>query len=384
MSETADVAIVGAGIMGVSAAYHLARRGVGKIVVLERDAVGSGATGHGGGGIRHQFSDPIGIELTRQSMRRFERFEEEFGVDLPFHRCGYLYLIQTEQQLAAFRENVRLQQSLGVDVRLLSPEETAQLCPYLDVDGLLGGSYSPDDGYSDPRLCTTAMAARAGALGVQFDTGREVLGVKRDGDRVRGVATSRGDLETAAVLIAAGPWSGEVGKLAGIEIPIVSRRRDVFTISPLSLERLPETPYILDPHAGFGLHREGETVEFGSTLPLPPTFDTTPNPDALPEVFAKVSRRFPALAGAPIARVWAGLLEVTPDHTGIIGAVPGTDGLYVLGGFSGHGFMHAPIAGQLMAEVIVDGHAHTVDVTSYGLDRFGRGEAKLDATSPFH
>ena len=384
MSETADAVIVGAGVMGVSTAYQLARRGYGKIVVLDRGAVGSGSTGQSGGGIRHQFSDPTAIELTRLSMRVFERFDEEFGVELPFHRCGYLYVLQTEQQVAAFRRNVEMQQGLGLDVRLLTPEETARQFPYLYTGDLLAASYSPDDGYSDPSLCTTAMAARARELGVEIRTDQEVVAITRSGDRVAGATTARTELAAPTVLIAAGPWSGEVGKLAGIEVPVVPRRREVFGVDSVGLETVPETPYILDPHGGFSLHREDEVVEFGTTLPLAPTFDVEPNPGAAPDLAARVSRRCPALANAPVTRARAGLLEVTPDHNGIIGAVPTVDGLYVLAGFSGHGFMHAPIAGQLMAELIADGRAHTVDVTSFGLDRFGRGEAKVDATSPFH
>ena len=384
MSDTADAAIVGAGILGVSAAYHLARRGFGKIVILERNDVGSGSTGQSGGGIRHQFSDPVGVELTRHSMRIFESFKDEFGVDLPLHRSGYLYVIQTEQQLAAFRQNVEMQRGLGIDVTLLSRDEIARQFPYLYTDDLLGGSYSPDDGYSDPQLCCSAMAARARELGVEIRTGQQVVGIERDGDRVVGVTTAQGKLEAPVVLIAAGPWSAQLGELAGVEIPVVPRRRDVFAIAPFPLEKLPETPYVLDPKAGVTVHREGDKVEFGSTLPLPPTFDTTPNPSAGPEVLERTSHRCPVLRGVPITRASAGILEVTPDHNGIISAVSTRPGLYVLGGFSGHGFMHAPIVGQLMAELIADGRPHTVDVTSFNLDRFARGETKVDATSPFH
>lgn len=384
MNETADLAIVGAGIMGISAAYHLARRRFGTIVVLERNEVGSGSTGQSGGGIRHQFSDPVGVDLTRRSVQFFDHFQDEIGAELPFHRSGYLYVVQTEQQLVAFRDNVRMQQGMGIDVTLLSPDETARRFPYLRTDDLLGASYSPDDGYSDPRRCLAAMADRVRQLGVEIRTGQEVVGFDRSGDRVTGVTTRQGSIEAPAVLIAAGPWSGELGALAGLEIPVVPRRRDVFAIEPFPLERLPETPYILDPRAGVTIHREGVAVEFGSTLPLPPTFDTAPNPDAAPDVHRRVAHRCPVLAGAPIARVGAGVLEVTPDHNGIIAAAPGLEGLYVLAGFSGHGFMHAPIAGQLMAELIADGRAHTVDVSGFALDRFGRAEAKVDATSPFH
>jgi sarcosine oxidase subunit beta len=324
VSSTADVAIIGAGIMGISTAYHLARRGFGRIVVLDLGDVGSGSS------------------------------------------------------------NVEMQRGLGLDVALLAPDEVARRFPYLQTADLIGATYCSEDGYSDPRLCVRAMADRARQLGVEVRTGQKVGGIARQGERVTGVETTDGPLEAPAVLIAAGPWCGEVGKLAGVEIPVVPRRRDVFALDDVPLETLPDTPYILDPHAGVTLHREGEIVEFGCTLPLAPTYDVEPNPGAGPGVFERVVHRAPVLAGRPITRATAGLLEVTPDHNGIISGVAEVPGLYVLGGFSGHGFMHAPIAGQLMAELIADGHAQTVDVSSFELGRFARGETAVDATSPFH
>src|SRR4029079_17072096 len=155
-------------------------------------------------------------------------------------------------------------------------------------------------------------------------------------------------------LIAAGPWSGEVGKLAAVEIPVVPRRREQYTTAPIPTAGVPETPYILDSRGGFSVRREGTGLVFGTTLNIPPTFDTTPNPAAAPDLLSRVALRCPAIANAPIAHAMAGLLEVTPDHTGIISAAPELTGLYVLAGFSGHGFMHAPAAGQAMAELIAE------------------------------
>src|SRR5499426_1519693 len=186
---TAAVVIVGAGIMGVSTAYHLARRRAGRIVVLERGDVCSGSTALASGGIRHQYANRIGIELTRHSIETYERFAQEFGVDPRFRQHGYLILVTTEAELAQAQRNVALQRSLGVDVRLLTPEETRKRFPYLATDDLRGATYSPRDGYADPYLATTAIAARARQLGVTIQTGCPVTGFVRGADRIDGVVT---------------------------------------------------------------------------------------------------------------------------------------------------------------------------------------------------
>src|SRR2546428_3337495 len=192
MSDTADVLIVGAGIMGVSTAYHLARLGVRRVTVLERDTVCSGSTALASGGIRHQYANRLGIELTTHSIVTYERFQEEFGVDPQFRQHGYLILIATEDELATARRSVALQRSLGVDVELLDAAATRALCPYLNTDDLLGATYTPRDGYADPYLCATAIAARAPELGVVLKQQNEVRGFVRNGDRVSGVPTPAG------------------------------------------------------------------------------------------------------------------------------------------------------------------------------------------------
>src|SRR5262249_26574701 len=225
MTNRADVAIVGAGIMGISTAYHLARRRFGRIVVIERDGICEGSTALASGGIRHQYASRIGIELTRNVIETFERFESEFGVDPRFRQHGYLILVTTEAERAQAEANVALQRSLGVDVTLLSPEEVRRRFPYLCTDDLLGATYSPRDGYADPYLVTTAMAARARELGVEIRTGSAVVGVRRSGGRVEGVDTAAGALDAPLVVLAAGAWTGLVGRLADIEVPVHPLRR---------------------------------------------------------------------------------------------------------------------------------------------------------------
>jgi sarcosine oxidase subunit beta len=256
---TADVIIVGAGIMGVSTAYLLARRRAGRIVVLERADVCSGSPALASGGIRHQYANRIGIELTLRAIETYERFEEEFGVNPRFRQHGYLILVTTEAEQAQAERNVALQQSLGVDVRLLSPDETRRRFPYLATDDLRGATYAPRDGYADPYLATTAIAGRARDLGVTIRTGCEVTGFTHVHDRIDGVVTRDGAVTAPVVIIATGAWSGVVGTLAGIDIPVAPLRRSKFITAPFPFDRIPEaTPFVIDPHLGISLRREAQ------------------------------------------------------------------------------------------------------------------------------
>src|SRR2546428_3241304 len=204
MTETAEIVIVGAGIMSVSTAYHLARLGAGRVTVLERDTVCSGSTALASGGIRHQYANRLGIELTTHSIVTYERFRDEFGVDPHFRQHGYLILIATEDELATARRSVALQRSLGVAAELLEPAAIRALCPYLATHDLLGATYSPRDGYADPYLCATAIAARARDLGVTIKQQHEVVAFTRAAGRIGGVVTAHGAFEAPVVVIAAG------------------------------------------------------------------------------------------------------------------------------------------------------------------------------------
>jgi glycine/D-amino acid oxidase-like deaminating enzyme len=377
---SADVVVVGAGIMGVSTAYHLARRGAGRIVVLERDDVCSGSTALASGGIRHQYANRIGIELTRHSIETYERFEDEFGVDPRFRQHGYLILVTTETEEAQARRNVALQRSLGVDVRLLSPEETRCRFPYLATGDLRGATWSPRDGYADPYLATTAIAARARDLGVTIRTGTEVIGFARGPAGIEAVVTAGGRVAAPAVVIATGAWSGVVGRLAGVDIPVAPLRRSKFITAPLSFEQIPEaTPFVIDPHLGISLRREGAGILLGiGRREEAGSFSTALDWGLAEPLVERAVHRVPVLADARLMRTWSGLYEMTPDQTGIVSTVPGVAGLHVVAGFSGHGFMHGPIAGRLMAELITDGRATTVDIAPLSLERFARGEVTVE------
>jgi sarcosine oxidase subunit beta len=380
MAQAADVVIVGAGIMGASTAYHLARRRFGTVVVLERDTICSGSTALASGGIRHQYANRIGIELTTQSIVTYERFAEEFGVDPQFRQHGYLILATTEEELAVARRSVALQRSLGVEVEMLDPGEIRHRFPYLATRDVRTGTFSPRDGYADPYLAATAIAARARELGASIRQHCEVVGFTRAGSRVTGVVTRQGAIEAPVVVIAAGCWSGVVGRLAGVDIPVTPRRRHKFFTAPFPFEKIPAaTPFIIDPHLGFSMRREGDGLLLGiGHTNETSAFNTEVDWGLTAPLVDRAIHRAPTLAEAQLMRGWAGLYEMTPDQTGIVSAVSGADGLYVVAGFSGHGFMHGPIAGQLMAELIADGRTTTLDISALDLDRFARGEAAVE------
>jgi sarcosine oxidase subunit beta len=380
-ATTADVVIVGAGIMGVSTAYHLARRRAGHIVVIERDGVCAGSTALASGGIRHQYANRIGVELTLRSIESYEGFEDEFGVNPRFRQHGYLILVTTEAEHAQAERNVALQRGLGVDVSLLSPAETRRRFPWLVTDDLRGATYSPRDGYADPYLATTAIAARARELGVTIRTGCEVTGFVRRPDAVEGVVTASGPVAAPVVVIAAGAWSGMVGRLAGVDIPVTPLRRSKFITAPFAFEAIPDaTPFVIDPYQGISIRREGPGILLGiGRRDAAGSFSTALDWGLAEPLVERAVRRAPALADAQLMRTWSGLYEMTPDQTGIVSAVPGVAGLHVVAGFSGHGFMHGPIAGQLMAELILDGKASTIDARPLALDRFARGLTNLES-----
>jgi sarcosine oxidase subunit beta len=380
VTQTADVIVIGAGIMGVSTAYYLARRRFGRIIVLERDTVCSGSTALASGGIRHQYANRVGIELTKQSIVVYENFKDEFGVDPQFRQHGYLILVATADELEVYTRSVALQQSLGVEVSLLSPGEVQRRYSYLNVDDLLAASYSPRDGYADPYLATTAIAARARELGVIIKQHHEVTGFRRTESRVSGVETHQGIFESPTVVIAAGAWSGVAGRMAGVEIPVSPKRRHKFMTAPFPTATIPSaTPFVIDHHYGFSIRREGTGLLLGiGRKDEPASFSVDADRNLLPALVERAVHRAPVLAEAQIMRIYAGLYEMTPDQMGIISAVPALEGLYVTAGFSGHGFMHGPIAGQLTAELIIYGRAITVDITPLSLERFKRGETPVE------
>jgi len=374
MIRTAEVVIVGGGVMGGSTAYYLARRGVRPVIILERDQLASGSTSLSAGGIRYQFSSETNVRIMLESVPVFERFAEEFDTEIDFRQDGYLFLAATAETWADFRANVALQRQLGVPTRLLSPDDIRELAPYLYLDDVIGGTFCPKDGYADPYSVAMGFARKARELGALISEKTEVTGVSMEGGRVTGVETPKGRIATPVVVNVAGAWSAQVGRMVGVDLPVKPYRRQIFVTHPF--DALPQRiPMIIDFEPSFYFRREGPGILMGMTdKDEPSSFNTNVDWDFLAQVVEKAVHRAPLLERAGFMRGWGGLYAVTPDDNPIIGKdVGGVEGFYCAVGFSGHGFMQSPAVGRILADLITTGDAG-LDLSEFRLERFARGE----------
>lgn len=373
MRSTADVVIIGGGVIGTSIAYHLATLGAQDILVLEKEPMlGMGSTGKCAGGVRQQFSTAINIRLAMESVRFFERLHQEMGADPEFRQHGYLFLATTEEDATTFRQNVALQSSLGLDVDILSPSEAKELVPALNVDDVLLATYCPTDGYADPHSVLQAFAKGARHLGVEIRTATEATGIRLEGSRVDAVITNQGAIETPIVVNAAGPWLASIARLVGIDLPVVPYRRQIFVTNPFPAIPAP-VPMVIDFQPSFYFRKEGPGILMGMTDDAEPSsFNTHVDWDFLELVVEKAVHRAPVLAQAGFMDGWGGLYAVTPDDNPILGPLPEIEGFFCAGGFSGHGFMQSPAVGRVLAELILRGQAEP-DIFALSIHRLREG-----------
>ena len=373
LPTTADIVIIGGGVMGASAAYHLAQRGLKNIVLLEKeDFFGQGATGRCAGGVRYQFSTEINVKLSIESLPMIERFKDEIGQEVSYKQCGYLLVATNEKDANAFKYNVKLQNKLGVSTQLLSGDEVRARLPLMKFDDAIVGTFNPKDGTVDPNSVVMGYISAAQKMGVKAITGAEVVGVSLRGDNIEEVQTTIGVIKTRMILNAAGPWAGQIGQMAGINIPVTPLRRQMFTTSPLK-EVPSDFPFVIDFARSLYFHREGEGLLIGmSNQNEQPGTDQSVDEDFELVNLDAAIERMPLVEKAQRASHWAGLYEVTPDAHPIFGGTP-LNGLYLCTGFSGHGFMHGPISGKLMSEFILDGKYSSLDVSMLDLKRFEEG-----------
>ncbi len=375
MKSTADVVIIGGGCMGASVAYHLTRRGVTDIVLLEREKLlATGSTGRNAGGVRHQFSTEANIRLSLESIALLERFADATGQAIDFHQDGYLFLLSTPESVATFEANVAMQRRLGVPVDWLTPAEAQRLVPGLAVDGVVAATFCGRDGVADPNGVTMGFAKAAQAAGASIERDVEATSIAVRAGRIARVETSRGAIDTPVVVNAAGPWARRVGRLAGADVPIDPIRRHIFIAQKPEDAASWAVPssrvLVIDFATTFYFHREGAGLLFGmGERGETPTFDTTVQWDFLPQVIDVAVGRLPALANASISHAWAGLYEMSPDGNPLIGRAPEVEGLFLVNGFSGHGFQHSPAAGRILADLIV-GRDPGIDLSPFAPGRF--------------
>jgi len=371
--ETADVVIVGGGIVGCSISMHLAERRAGRIILLDRGQLGAGTSAKGSGGVRLQFSTAINIQLSLQAVPFFEQLRERFGIDAEYEQRGYLFLAHDEASMGAFRQNLELQRRHGVPSREVTPDDIRALVPYLDTSDVVGGTYCAKDGRANPQKVLHAYVDRARALGVELREWTEVVALRRSGDRVTGVRTAAGEIDAPVVVNACGPWAASLSAMAGVDEPITPFRRQQFLTEPTTLVPRP-TPFLIDGDRSFSIHSLGDQIRIGIARSGEVRgWNDQPDWDLVPLIRRRLARRAPVLRDLQIVSAYAGLYEMSPDAHAVIGWAPGAPGLLLCNGFSGHGFMHSPITGLLVAEILLDGAAHTVDITCLRPSRFAEG-----------
>jgi glycine/D-amino acid oxidase-like deaminating enzyme len=375
--KTASVVIIGGGVVGCSIAYHLARRGQRDVVVVERDAVGAGTTSKAAGGIRAQFPTETEIRFSLEAIRVFESFREEFGVDIGYRKIGYLFLVSDEDDLRGFQERMALQRRLGADVRLITPKEAQALVPALRVDDLVAAVWGPQDGMAGPAEVTNAFARRARELGARILEGLDVTGIDLEGSRVCGVRTDQGRIDAARAVNAA-----RVGRLAGLELPVLPRRRHIFFTEPFP-EIPGPVPLTTDRASGFYFRKEMEQVLLspGDVEDVGDDLNVAVDWGKVESTVQKALHRIPVIENARIAGGWAGLRPLTPDDHAIIGPAPGIEGFFLAVGFGGHGFQHSPATGRYVAEWMLDG-TPSIDLSLFDPTRFARDGAEAHDKGP--
>lgn len=393
MTETAEVVIIGSGIVGSSVAYHLAQQGCTNVLVIEREAhQGKGSTGKSMGGVRAQFATPVNIQMSRYSIDFFSRFDEVVGHPADYRAHGYLFCATTERHLEYLKTNRKRQLALGVkNVELVSREDIAKFVPQLRVDDILGGTFCQTDGFVDPHsvMMGFMLNARESGVrlwldtqvtGIEVERGAGTAGVSSDPgsttSRITGVMTTRGRVSTPIVVNAAGAWAAEVARFAGSELPVEPLRRQLVPTEPF--DGLPQRfPMVIDMSTGFHFRREGKGILLAWNDPEEtPGFKTDFDPGFVEKILTRAADRVPLLAEAEVnpRRAWAGLYEMTPDHHAVIGPAPDVAGLYFVNGFSGHGVMHSPASGRITADLILQGHSGLVDATQLNVARFASGQ----------
>jgi glycine/D-amino acid oxidase-like deaminating enzyme len=367
--RTADVAIIGAGAIGCSIAYHLGLRGAKNVVVLEQELVGSGTTSKAAGGIRVQFPTEVEIAFSIESLEFFRRFQEHMGVNPHLRQVGYLFLLGSEQDVEQYKQQISLQRQYGLDVRLLTPQDAKAIVPQLRIDDLLAAVYSPQDGYADPHTIVQGYATKARECGVKILEQTEVTRIRLEGDRVIGVDTTSGPIDTRLVVNAAGPWAMRVAEMVGTNVPVYPRRRHIFVTEPFS-DFVNPSPLVIDRTSGFYCRTEGRSILMSpGDVQEVQGYKVTIDWSMAEETARKAVQRVPVLAQAGIMSGWAGLRPLTPDEHAIIDYLPGVEGLLCAVGFCGHGFQHSPAAGRVVAEMILDGKP-SLDISALSFARF--------------
>lgn len=377
--QTADVVIIGGGIVGSSIAWHLTEAGCKNVLVIEREsAQGKGSTGKSMGGVRAQFSTPVNIQMSLYSIPFYAAFDERLGHPAGYRPQGYLFAATKQSHLDYLRANFEKQTALGLKTaRLLSAGEIRAMLPLLRSDDILGGSFCSTDGFVDPYSAMNGFMASAVEKGATLWKKTEVTGISQDAKGISGVETGRGHVATRIAVNAAGAWAAQVAKAAGVDLPVEPLRRMLVPSEPF--EEFPQSaPMIIDMSNGFHFRPEGRGFLMAWNDPEEtPGYKTDFEPSFVEKILVLAANRVPIFENLPVnpKKAWAGLYEMSPDHHAILGPVAGVPGFFLANGFSGHGVMHAPATGKILGDLILHGKTSIVsDVSILGFERFAKGD----------
>jgi sarcosine oxidase subunit beta len=373
LPESADLVVIGGGIMGLSTAYELALLGVERVVVVEKGYLCGGASGRNGGGVRAQWSSDDNIRLMKESVKICRAFATKFGINVWFRQGGYLFLARSERRARELEASVALQKEHGVDTRMIDASEAKELVPELDTSRIVAASYNPDDGVVFPWPFVWGYARACEEENVALHTFTTVIDVASEGGRVTGVVTDRGTIRTERVLLCAGAESPAVARLADIELPNHPHRHEICSTEPLKPFL---RPLVADLATGlyFSQSMRGEIVGGISNAEVPEGHDQGSSLRFLALYARSITRTMPILGGVRVLRQWGGCYDITPDGAPIVGEIDALEGLHVMCGFMGHGFMIAPIMAKLMARYLTDhDDADRALFEKWNLRRFAEG-----------
>ena len=378
MAASTDVIVVGGGINGASIAFNLAKEGL-KVALIEKDFIAAGPTGRSSAIIRQHYSNEVTARMALRSLRIFRHFDDAVGGDPDYHQAGFLLAARPED-VEQLKANVALQQAVGINTCVVSPQEVKELEPHVSIEGIAAAAYEPESGYADPAATTTAYAQRAKELGASLHLGTRVGSILVEEGRVTGVETERGTFQAGAVVVTAGPWTPLITKTIGIQLPIKASRHQVATYKrPDEFDRLmvyagfADEVYIRPETGQLMLVGSIEPEEAEDEIANPDSFNERVDFDIVADFSERVARRYPLMERGTSAGGWASLYDITPDWHPIMGALPGVEGLYCAAGTSGHGFKLGPAVGEMMADLIVHGEKDEADINMFSFDRFVEG-----------
>lgn len=378
LPERASVVVVGGGVIGVSTAFHLAEAGVPDVLLLDSGSFGGGSTCRAAGGVRAMFSDEVNVLLGQRSLNALACFGERPGQEIDLHRVGYLFLLDHPRHVETMTDAVQLQNELGVPSRMIGPEEARGLSPLISTEGLLAAAWSPTDGHCTPESVVLGYATGARRCGATLVPHCPVTGVRVEDGTITGVVTDRGTVATDTVVCTAGPWSRQVGAMAGVDLPVTPLRRQIVLTEPVA-DLPPSVPMTIDFSTSFYFHGEGRGLLMGMSDPDErPGFLLDRSDAWLPRLGEAVARRAPALAEVGLTRGWAGLYEMTPDHNALIGESADVTRFLYATGFSGHGFLMGPAVGEVVRDLFLR-RRPPVDVQALSADRLLANDLRPEA-----